>query len=230
MAKKKIKRKELLKEPDEFLTFSARMLQWMAQNRDRILWGVGVVMFIAAAVSGWVYYRKIKEDRAVAAFGKIMTAYRQMGEDAASDPQAGRVKEMLAAFVDDYAGTGSGRMARVLLANLYFRTGDPDAAIMAYRRALEDYEDHPLIQNLILSGLGHAYLKKGQSDEAARYFQRVAAGDAPLLKSEALFILAQLSGKSGNPGDTAVHLKKILSEFPGSLHAVLAKEALGGAE
>ncbi len=230
MAKKKIKRKELLKEPDEFLTFSARMLQWMAQNRDRILWGAGVVVFIAVAVSGWMYYRKIKEDRAVAAFGKIMTAYRQMGEDAASDPQAGRVKETLAAFVEDYAGTGSGRMARVLLANLYFRTGDPDAAITAYQRALEDYEEHPLIQNMILSGLGHAYLEKGQPHEAVRYFRRVAEGDAPLLKSEALFILAQLSEKSEDSGDKAAYLQKILSEFPDSLHAVLAKDALGGAE
>jgi predicted negative regulator of RcsB-dependent stress response len=227
MAKKKIKRKQLLKEPDEFLSFSARMLQWINRHRDRLLWGAAAVLFIAVAVSGWAYYQNVRENNAVNAFGKIMAAYRQIGEDPASDAQAVRVKKRLAAFVEKYSDTASGKMGRVLFAHLCFRTGDMEEAIAAYRRALKDYEDHPLIRNVLLSSAGHAYLKNQQPGEAARYFERIASSDVPVSKAEALFILAHFSEKKGNYGARAEALKKILSDFPDSLHAVLAKEALG---
>ncbi len=230
MLKKKITRKELLKEPDEFLTFSARMLQWILQNKDRIFWGAAALIFVAAAGSGWMYYRNIREKKAIEAFGKIMATYRQVDEGTVSGEKMGQTKEMLAAFFKEYPGTGSGKMGRVLYANLCFQGGDQDSAITAYQDALDDYKDNPLLRNVILSSIGHAYLKKQQPDQAAKYFEQVASGDVPLLKDEALFILANLSGKAGNTEARSEKFKQILADFPDSFYSTLVKEEIGGAK
>ncbi len=226
MAKKKIKRKQLLKEPDEFLTLSARMLQWMARHRERLLWAAAAVFFVAASVAGWMYYQSQRQKRAARELGRVVAVYHQAQAASATDAQKARVKAMLAAFVKAYADTGSGKMGRVLYANLCYRTGDLEKAVALYRRSLEDFKDRPLLKNVILSSLGHAFLKKKDPKQATRYFEQVAAGRGPLLKDEALFILAKLSEKSGDTRAASEKMQRLLSDFPNSLYSLLIKEAV----
>ncbi len=228
MAKKKVTRKQLLKEPDEFITISARIIRWIDQNRDRIVWGVAAAVFSAAAFSGWIYYKRVQNRQSVAAFGEVMAAYRLAEKDPNASQDRARVKEMLRSFVEKFPDTGSGKMGRVLLANLLYRTGDLDAAIAAYQHAIEDFGGQPLLKNVILSGLGHAYLKKQDSGQAVRCFEQIASGDEPLLKDEALFILAHLSDPASGTEAKSEKLNRILSEFPDSLFMELAKEEVSG--
>ena len=39
--KKRVTRKQLLKKPDEFLTFSARALQFTLGHKTQVTWGIG---------------------------------------------------------------------------------------------------------------------------------------------------------------------------------------------
>lgn len=227
MAKKKIPRKKLLKEPDEFITVSARLLQWAALNRKRILWGAAAAACIALTVSGWMYYQRIREKKAVSAFGEIVAAYRTFEKDPKATESRNRTREALEAFVRKYPNTGSGKMGRVMYGNFCFQTGDLDGAEAAYRRALEDYRDQPQLKNVILSSIGHTLLKKQDPEGASSYFEQIASGESPLLKDEALFILAKIAEKKENTAGKFEKLNRILSDFSDSLYAAMAQEAVG---
>ncbi|UCG81064.1 MAG: hypothetical protein JSV60_01915, partial [Desulfobacterales bacterium] len=67
MAKKKrVTRKKLLKEPDEFLTFSAKAIQFIANNRRPVLGVVIGVLVVALAFAGFRYFSNLSERRAYA--------------------------------------------------------------------------------------------------------------------------------------------------------------------
>ena len=66
MAKTRLTRKQLLKEPDEFITLTGRTIQWSRQNAKALLL-CGVALLVAmAAVSGYLYYNQNRETAAAA--------------------------------------------------------------------------------------------------------------------------------------------------------------------
>lgn len=90
MAKKKrVTRKQLLKEPDEFLTVSAKTIQFMANNR-RLVFGVAIGVVVAAlAVAGLRYSSQVSERKAYALFeqGRIRYLAEILGK---TSPEIGR--------------------------------------------------------------------------------------------------------------------------------------------
>ena len=58
MPTKKISRKKLLKEPDEFISTTARLLQFLREHRRKVtLYGVVAIALVAAGLGGHAYFR-----------------------------------------------------------------------------------------------------------------------------------------------------------------------------
>ena len=57
MARRRITRKELLRQPDQFITRSARVIEWAETNASSILYGVGAVLIVGALVGGWFVWQ-----------------------------------------------------------------------------------------------------------------------------------------------------------------------------
>jgi ABC-type enterochelin transport system permease subunit len=64
--KKKVSRKQLLKEPDEFLTLSARLFQFVVKNKYQMLAALGGVILIVLTVSGWSYHSRQRANESLA--------------------------------------------------------------------------------------------------------------------------------------------------------------------
>ena len=58
MAEKKVTRKELLKEPDEFLTTSAQVIRYTREHPRSVALGCALVVIGLLAVAGVYYYQK----------------------------------------------------------------------------------------------------------------------------------------------------------------------------
>ena len=55
MAKKRKKtRKELLKEPDEFITLSSKLIGFGVEHKNQLIYGLGIIVALALIVSGGV--------------------------------------------------------------------------------------------------------------------------------------------------------------------------------
>jgi len=58
MARKKISRKQLLNEPDEFITTTGRIIRFLQDNRRQVaLYGIIVLAVLAAGFLGYSYFR-----------------------------------------------------------------------------------------------------------------------------------------------------------------------------
>ena len=75
MAEKKVSRKELLKEPDEFLTLSAQTIEYVRENPQRVVAGALIVVLAVAAALGYLWYRKQQELWAHELFQRALNNY-----------------------------------------------------------------------------------------------------------------------------------------------------------
>ena len=68
-AAKKKTRKELLKEPDEFLTLTSRVLGWAAKYKKQINMAVLAAPTVGVLLSGYIFYVNQQESQGGGASG-----------------------------------------------------------------------------------------------------------------------------------------------------------------
>jgi len=224
MAKKKVTRKELLNEPDEFITFSAKLLKIMAAYKVQLSYGVGLLILIGIIYSGTSYFSYRSESLAFAVLEKTMKNYEILQEK--NDPEKAfkEVNNDFVKIIDKYSGNRGGKIARIEFANISINAGDTDGAIALYMKALEDFNDDKTLKNIILSGLGYAYEEKNDLKSAVKYFEMIVSEPDAFLKDEALFNLGRIYAAMGNKKMSREAYKKIVSEFADSFYLSIAKE------
>ena len=75
MAKKRKKtRKELLKEPDEFLTLTGRVIEFAVDHKNQLIYGLGIVLALAIILSGIRFFSIRAENKAAAMLNQSLMA------------------------------------------------------------------------------------------------------------------------------------------------------------
>ena len=222
----KVSRKELLKEEDEFLVFSQRLLQSAIQYRATIAWGAAVFLALAVILTGYRLITTRAEINAFTQLQAVTDTYQSALQDQGPVKAFEAVAPEFQRILNEYAGRTAGKMAKILFAEFAYRGGDPELAIELYRGALEDVADRPVLKGQVLSGLGYAYEAKQDYAEAVAFFEEVAAGEGYILKDEALFQMGRLYGLLGQPDRSLAAFKQIAEDYPESIYTAIAKEKL----
>lgn len=225
-AAKKVTRKELLKEPDEFLTLSSRFLGWAARHRREINIAVSTVLALALVVSGYLYYANRQEAQAGVLFGQALAKYDRLAAD-----KAKAVREVAPDFrriTAEYGGTSNGRMAALVYANLCYQAGDYAQAAELYKASLDRFADQPLIRFQILKSLGYTYEGLKEPAAALPYFERALAVADKALQDDLLFQIGDLAARLGNTAKSEETFKRLLSEFGDSPYANLVRLRVRG--
>ncbi len=226
---KKITRKQLLKEPDEFLTFSQKMMGYMLRHRVKFISGLAV-LFALLVITGLVsYFSNRAEDNAFAMLNQGVTRYNEVMEKDGPEKAYLAVEKDFLEMFDRYSGRKGSQMARITFANMACDAGKYEKALELYQNALKDFGDTPSLKNLILAGLGFACEGKEDYAAAIGYFERIASGPDPLMKSEAAFRLGMLYEKTGDKEKSLKSYQKLLADYPDSLYADLVREKVPGA-
>jgi tetratricopeptide (TPR) repeat protein len=224
MAKKKVTRKELLNEPDEFITFSAKLLKIIATYKTQMLYAAGLMLLIGVAYSAAGYFSLRSEGKAFAALQKAMDTYQAELRKNGPEKAYKETKDDFAKIIDKYSGNRGGKIARIEFANIINNAGDADGAIKLCNKALEDFSDNQTVKNIILSNLGYAYEQKKDLQSAVKYFEMIVSESDAFLKDEALFNLGRIYAAMGNIKMSRDAYKKIVSDFAGSFYLPIAKE------
>lgn len=226
MTGNKMSRKELLKEPDQFITVSGRLIAFGRRHQRPLIYGAAAVLVLLVAFTAVRYFTARAENRAFALLDAHTAQYRQ--RLAAEGPQAAleAVADDFESLIADYGGRTGGRLARVRYGDVCYAAGRYERAVELYRGALADFEDEPFYRSLLLTGLGYAYQQQGDAARAAEFFGRVVeAPDAPL-RDESLFMLAQTRAAQGDAGAARAAYRRLLDEHPQSTYAPLARERI----
>ncbi|MFZ0240616.1 MAG: tetratricopeptide repeat protein [Desulfobacterales bacterium] len=226
--KKKVSRKKLLKEPDEFLTHSARLFQFVVTHKYQMLAALGGVILLVLSFSAWNYHLRQKTNASLSQLQKSWNRYDTLRnqKDKGPLPAYQEVQADFERLIADSGDTPGGKMARVIYADICYDAGETDKAIALYQGALEDFPQ-PFYRNQILNGLGYAYEVKHEPQKALEYFDKIATGDDPVLKAGALFNMGRLYAVEGQEEKSRQAYRKIVADSPQSLYAELARERSG---
>jgi len=201
MAKRKVnKRKQLLKEPDEFLVFSRRMFNYTMDNFQYVLAGLGGIIVIALLVMGMRAWQQssensgaIKLTEAKTTFYKALEKNPQNIENAFSSAES-EFEEV----VSDYKSTVAGKMGTIVYANMCYETGRYNKAIALYERVMGDFETSSALYPLLRYNLGYAYVANKDYDNALEILEKDAFLPDGLMQSDMLFLLSLVYERKGN--------------------------------
>jgi tetratricopeptide (TPR) repeat protein len=220
----KLTRKQLLKEPDEFITFSGKLIQWLTTYKQQAAVAAGIVLVLLVVIAGFQAYLHHAESKASALLTESLAQYQTAMKD--NDPVKAyqAVEKSFSRIIEDYSARHMGKIAGIEYANICFRAGEFDKAISLYKTALEDFSNTPFYRNLILSSLGYAFEGKKDYESAVKYYEILTTSADASLKDLSLYNLASVYEKMGNKEKSKATFARIASDFPNSIYIEIAKE------
>lgn len=228
MAKGAASRKQLLKEPDKFITFSGKLIAFGRSHLKTILIssGILVALLLAFATARQISHRN--ENRASEQVRKAVTTYSAALQD--TDPKAAydRVKTHFKDIFDQYGSTEAAKIARIIYGNISYDAEDADNAIVMYSQALDDFNLSSALKNILLSGLGYAFVMKKEYPKSIQYFEMISTENDNTLKSNAIYNLAWLYEITGEKEKSTAMYNQLLADFPESMYGDLVREKVGG--
>ena len=230
MAKKRVSRsrKRELEAPDEFITLSSRMLEFVTEHKEKMIIGVGIVIALIVGFVGRQYYVKRAEDKAFVLLEQNRMKYQLMSRSKGPEEAYIGVERDFQQMLDKYSGSEGGKIARVTFANICFSGGNYDRAIRLYETSLEDFDEFPFIKIMILDSLGHSHEKKKEYQAAAKYFEMIVQETDSVMKSDALFNIGVLYAEMGLEDKSTAAFKEIVSNHSDAIYYEIVKERLAG--
>ena len=226
--KRKKTRKELLKEPDEFMTLTGKVIGFAVDHKTQLTYGLGIILALVIIASGVRFFSIRAEKKASAMLDQSLTEYNSLKAQKSPDEVYSAVAGSFQNILQKYSGKDSGKVARLIYANICYDAGQYKQAIELYNLSLNDFENNPMIHSQILSSLGYAYEQQKEYLTAVSYFEKISAAPVAILRDEALFHLGRLYDKLGQPDKSKAAYQKILSDHPDFIYIDMVKERVSG--
>ena len=211
--------KKSLKEPDEFITLSSRILQHVIAHKHKVLSVSGGIVFLVLVVLLVGYFSEKSQKRALFRLSQIMTQYADPTSQDTTE-----IKEALQQLADNSGRYLGGKFAGLELANLYYKEGNYEQAVQCYGRAVKDFQGISPVGLLAKSALGYSLEAKGEYEKAIECFESVAANPESIMVDEALFTLGRLYAAKGNSEKQSEVSRRLMENYPNSFYLDLVKE------
>ena len=227
MAKKvKKTRKELLKEPDEFITLTGKLIRLATDHKTKLTYGLGIILALAIIISGVRFFSMRAEIKAAALLDQSMTEYSNLQADKKPQEVYAAVSPGFQNILKKYGTKNNGKLARLVYANICYEAGNYEQAIELYNTSQKDFANHPMILHQVLSSLGYAYEQKQDYAMAISYFEKITSAPEHGLQDEALFHLGRLYDKMGQPQKSKEAYNKLVSDYPDFIYIDVVKEKI----
>lgn len=226
--KRKVTRKQLLKEPDEFISRTGQMIRWARAHQRPLTYGVGAFFLALLVIVGVRYYLGVQENRAFALLDQAMTQYESVRQDKGIRAAYVELQPEFERILKQYSANAGGKVARLFFANICHRAGEYDRAVALFKRSLQDFESDAFYRKLIAAGIGHALAGKKDFGAAAESFATIASEPGTYMKDEALFHLGHYYALIGKQAQSRKAFGEILSAHPNSMYSRIVAEKLPG--
>lgn len=229
MAKKPKKtRKELLKEPDEFITISGKLIGFIVEHKNQISYALGILVALALIFSGYRFFSIRSENKASELLDQGLAKYEKFKNDTQPLAAYDQVSADFQLILDKYGSKQNGKIARLTYANICYEAGKYEQAIELYKRSLKDFEKHPAIHNQVIGSLGYAYEQQADYASAVSYFKQLSSAPDSVTRGEALYHLGWLYDKLGQTEKSKEAYNKIISDHQDFIYIDLVKERMSG--
>jgi tetratricopeptide (TPR) repeat protein len=205
----------LLKEPDEFISTTAKVLQFLRDHqRQMTLYGVVGLAMVVIGSAGYLYIHW-QESKALA----IQEQANQLYQDAfrkASNPEAEkenyrRALEKFREVRSVYRWGKAAEVSQVYIGNCYYALKEYDQAISAYTLCLNGP-----FQSMARNGLGYCFEAKGDYAKAVENYQKNAEEKGSPYQGEGLLGVARCYEAQNQKQKALEVYQKALAENPKS--------------
>jgi tetratricopeptide (TPR) repeat protein len=175
MAAKKVSRKKLLKEPDEFISTTSKVIQFFRTRQRQIVWFAAVFLVVALAGGGVFYYFRWQEEKALVLQDEALQIYQGANRSGQENPgKEKKEEEELKKALDKFRRARSlygwgrtGQVSELYIGHCLFALKEYDRAQAAYSRCLEGP-----FRSIALNGLAYSFEAKGDYAQALENFQK----------------------------------------------------------
>ena len=163
-------------EPDEFISTSSSIFDYVKNNYVTIAGAAGIVLVVALITLGWYYYSSEREREALNIFNKAKQMYQQSAANQTNNqPQTDFYHPALEQFeevVTTYSGTSSAVSSLLYIGDCYYHLKDYDKAIDSYMRFLNTAGKDDYLRQFAYEGLGYCQEEKGDHEKALDFFKQ----------------------------------------------------------
>lgn len=228
MAIKRVTRKQLLKEPDEFFTLTGRVLAWVKAHPRQLTMGAAVLAAAVLIVSGYRFFNERSAREASRLLSQGLETYRQQMESQDPAKALEAVQADFDELVKAYRGQPAGRLGHIYYGQILLAAQKTREALALLEQARDDFDDDPALANIIFNNLAAAYLQSGDKAAAMAQYEKIVSGANATHKDTALFQLGVLYLESDQAEKGRQMLKQLGEDFPDSTYAEMAREKIAG--
>lgn len=174
MAKKIVKKD--LKEQDQFLAFSTRVIQYTSSNKRKIYLISGILVLILLLSAGGYFYKQTYEKKARGMYSLAYNSY-QTGNDKTDKETYTKAVGLYQELIKKYPRSGAASVAHYNMGNLYFKLGEIDKSIDAYTEFLHTSSKDNVLTMFAHYGLGYCYEAQKKYDKALDSFSNIGSSN-----------------------------------------------------
>jgi predicted negative regulator of RcsB-dependent stress response len=228
VAKAKISRKELLKEPDEFITTSGKVMEFARANpRTVILASILVVVAIAAAI-GLYSYLQYQRDTSHQLFLEAYANYKiqtSKSEDIPKD-KLQIVFEEFDSVATNYGSYLGGELALLYSGHVLYRMKDLKGALERYQKMKSTKLAEEGLENLVMYHVAMTYLAMKEYESARPLFEQLAVNTDSPYSREAHASIAAIYEALGKKKEAIQAYRQYLKMFPKAPDAAYVKSRI----
>ncbi len=158
----KIKKQDI-KAPDQFQSTTGEIINYISENRSKVLLVFGILIFIMLSLSGWQLYRFNYEKNAEKMYLLALTSYQKKDDNRETYLNA---IELYKTVVEKYPGSNAAIHSLYSMGNIYFNINEIDKSINAYKQFIKESNGNNDLVVLAYIGLGYCYESKGNLKKA----------------------------------------------------------------
>lgn len=215
MAEKKLSRRELLKEPDEFIDTTARVMDFVRANPRKVVWAVIGVVMASLVVLGVYAYMSHRSSASQEAFEKAYHQYRLLsGPTKAAPEKLEKLFKEFDAIATDFGSLPYGQVALLYSGHVLYQIGDFKGALERYERMKSTEIETKGLKELIIYHAAMTKLALKEYDQARSLFEDLAGNPRSPYRREAYAAIAGIYEGQDKKKEAVQAYRQYLKMFP----------------
>jgi lipopolysaccharide biosynthesis regulator YciM len=225
LARKKISRKELLKKPDEFMTFSAKAIAFFKDHSSQFEYLGMIIVGLFLIYLGLNTYLKHVNKKGQEAYNiAYHSVLKNMGKG--NLEELNESEALYQKVIEDYGFSKASRLALPELGHIHFVKKEYNEAIEEYQAFLKKLSKNNPYMPLVRMALAACYEEKGELENAIQNLEYITSNSEIFLKEQAMLSMARIYRLEKKPEKSDVILKEFVEKFPTSPFLPQAKAYL----
>ena len=217
MAKKKLSRKELLKNTDEFMTLSGKVALYLNQHLRGLRWvGIGLAVIVVAYISIWAHMKHANKMGQEAYNVAYDTLAQSLQSEEADEKGLKKSERLFEGVINDYGMSRAADLALAQVGHAKFTNKQYDDAIDYYEEFSTKASDNEAYETLTLLALAACHEAKGEMKKAAGILDGIIETSDNPFRENAMLNLERIYRLDNQPEKADEMLKTFAKEYANS--------------